>query len=493
MASKKRSKNTGSQTPRFDAACAPAAGEDTSGGSSSVRVVPHQATLPGSLDLDITQLTAAYRTGLYRPSAVIGACIDLISAAQGRLNFLVENRFEAARAEAALSDERYRSGRPMGALDGVPMTVKESFEVEGMKTTGGLPQRRDFMSETDADAVARMRAAGAIVLGKTNTPPLCLSMETDNLLYGRTNNPWNPLCTPGGSSGGEAVAVAIGAAVFGIGSDMGGSVRLPAAFCGVVGYKPAPGAFPWGGHFPAPDFSMPELVRMIAFGPLARSVRDARLLANILHPLNVSIPVCGRIGRLQVAGAFSGLHLHPDIEKVLAKAAAAVGEIASETRFSLPGALPGAARIWQHILSIDGGSTMARLAYGEKFAPALRRLPQAAADLFRRAAGRPTQQHPWIAWAILGSFLFAPSRERWRDTLRELEAGFASLHEELDGGGVLLSPAWPAPAPPHGQVVGALLSPALTYRTMLPYAVLPNVYGLPSITVPCGFSSTACR
>ncbi len=445
--------------------------------------------LPGPLDMDATQLTAAYRTGLHRPSTVIRACIDLVTAAQGALNFLVENRFEAALAEAALSDARYRSGQPLGPLDGVPMTVKESFDVAGMHTTGGLPARKDHVAETDAAAVARMRNAGAIVLGKTNTPPLCLSMETDNLLYGRTNNPWNPLCTPGGSSGGEAVAVAIGASAFGIGSDMGGSVRLPAAFCGVVGYKPAPASFPWEGHFPLPDPAFSVLMRMISFGPLARSVRDARLLAQILHPEGIAIPSRKRIGRLLVAGNFEGFHLHPDIDRILAKATAALADIATTTRFAVPRALPGAARIWQQILSSDGGRTMARLAYGKDTDNGWGHLPSAAADLFRRITGNQPRQHPWIAWAILGSFLFAPSMSEWQKTEKELEAGFASLHEELGEGSVLLSPIWATPAPPHGRVVAALLGPSLSHRTLLPHAVMANVYGLPAITVPCGFSS----
>lgn len=489
MASRTRNTTNGFSGKRPLSACAKASRTKTASLKPSASESSRSFCRPGPLDLDATQLAAAYRTGLYRPSEVVRACIELISVSQ-KLNFLVEDRFEAALAEAALADERYRAGQPRGPLDGVPMTVKESFDVSGMRTTGGLLQRRDHRADADAAAVARLRAAGAVVLGKTNTPPLCLSMETDNLLYGRTNNPWNPLCTPGGSSGGEAVAVAIGAAAFGIGSDMGGSVRLPAAFCGVVGYKPAPAAFPWKGHFPLPDTSLTEVMRMIAYGPLTRSVRDARLLARILHPQDIAVPARERIGRLQVAGSFDGLALHPDIEHVLARAAAVVGEIASETRFSLPAALPGAARIWQRILSADGGRTMAQLAYSEKDAPALRRLPQAALDLFRRATGRSPRQHPWIAWAILGSFFLAPSRQQWRAAMLELEKGFESLHEELDGGGVLLSPAWPTPAPPHGRIVSALLSPALTYRTTLAHAVLANVYGLPAMTVPCGFSST---
>lgn len=481
MASKKRNKIKDSLNSHSDAVCIL---------KPTNTDAKEMAVLRGPLDLDITQLTAAYRTGLYRPSDVIGACIDVIQFSQRYLNFLVENRFEAAREQAALADERYRLGCPLGPLDGVPMTVKESFDVQGMRTTGGLPFRKDWIANVDAEIVARMRAAGAIVLGKTNTPPLCLSMETDNLLYGRTNNPWNPLCTPGGSSGGEAVAVAIGASAFGIGSDMGGSVRLPAAFCGVVGYKPAMGAFPWGGHFPLPDLSFSDVTRMIAFGPLTRSVRDARFLANLLHPFHVEIPSCKRIGRLYVAGSLLGFHLHPDIEQALAQAASVVGELASETHFALPSALPEAADIWQHILSIDRGKTMAQLAYGKPFPSALHYLPQTAVDLIRRMIGQKPLQHPWIAWAILGSFLFAPSQKNWQATVHALEQGFASLHEELTGGGVILSPAWPTPAPPHGQVVSALLSPTRTYRFMLPYAVLANVYGLPSMTVPCGFSST---
>lgn len=444
--------------------------------------------VPGPLDLDATALLAAYRTGLYRPSQVIERCIALISHANPRLNFLVEDRFEAARAEAAAADARWARSEPAGELDGVPITVKESFDVAGMKTTGGLANRRDHVADADAGAVARLRAAGAIVLGKTNTPALCFCQETDNALYGRTNNPWNPLRTTGGSSGGEAVAVSLGAAAFGLGSDIGGSIRIPSAFCGVVGYKPGPATFPYDGHLPAPELSRTHQVRMLGYGPLTRSVRDARRVARLLHPDGVEAQERDRVGRVRVVGGFGHTRLHPDVERVLREAADALTDLAAAVEECVPPFLEKTPMAWQRIMSHEGARDIAKLAYPSRVERLAGHPLRAALDYARSLAGLPSEQHRYLSWALVGAFLFAPSPRELRETEAHLESGFAWLHEALTDGGVLLSPAYPEPAPPHGEVYAGVFSLKLTFQHLLPYITLANVFGLPALVVPCGFS-----
>jgi len=446
-------------------------------------------SVPNPLTLDATQLLAAYRTGLYRPSQVVERCIALIGHANPKLNFLVEDRFDAALAEAITSDERWKRGEPEGELDGVPITIKESFDVAGMKTTGCMTYLRDHVAETDAGAVARLRAAGAIVLGKTNTPALCFCQETENTLYGRTNNPWNPLRTVGGSSGGEAVAVSLGAAAFGLGSDIGGSIRLPASFCGVVGYKAGPAAFPYDGHFPTPELSQKETIRMLGYGPLTRSVRDARRIAQILNPDADPIPERARVGRVHVIGGFSRTRLHPDVEKILQHAGAALRVVSEDVEERVPPFLAETPMAWQRIMSLDGARDIAKLAYPSRFPRLAGHPARAAADYARALAGLPTEQHRYLSWALIGAFMFAPSRREWRDTQAHLETGFAWLHDRLSGGGVILSPVYPEPALPHGEVYAGLFSLKLTVQHLLPYVSLVNVFGLPALVVPSGFCS----
>jgi amidase len=170
----------------------------------------------------------------------------------------------------------------MGPLHGVPMTIKDALETAGVRTTGGHPPLKDHVPEKDAPAVARLRAAGAVLLGKTNVPPLSADYRADNPIFGRTNNPWDPGRTPGGSTGGGAAAVAAGLSAFDVGSDLAGSVRTPAHFCGLFGLKATEHRIPNTGHIPEPP-GQPRAVRhMNVLGPLARSVDDLALLTRIL-------------------------------------------------------------------------------------------------------------------------------------------------------------------------------------------------------------------
>ncbi|MFN2645258.1 MAG: amidase [Burkholderiales bacterium] len=190
---------------------------------------------------------------------------------------------EAGAAHRALeADAAISRGELWGPLHGVPMSIKDALETAGLKTTGGHPPLKDYVPARDATAVARLRAAGAILLGKTNVPPLSADYRADNPIFGRTNNPWDLQRTPGGSTGGGAAAVAAGLSAFDVGSDLAGSVRTPAHFCGLFALKTTERRVPNTGHIPEPP-GVPRAVRhMNVLGPLARSVADLALVTKII-------------------------------------------------------------------------------------------------------------------------------------------------------------------------------------------------------------------
>ena len=217
------------------------------------------------------------------------SCVELlddllvrIDRLNPRLNAIVTIDPEGARLQARAADvSADRDGR-RGPLHGVPFTLKDCFETAGIRTTAGYPALADHVPVMDSTVAARLKASGAILLGKTNVPPLAMSLQTSNDIFGRTSNPWDPARTPGGSSGGAAAAVAAGLVPFDVGSDMSGSIRIPAHYCGVYGFKPTANRVPGTGHIPPPP-GVPRIDRQLcSYGPLARSIEDLALLAALL-------------------------------------------------------------------------------------------------------------------------------------------------------------------------------------------------------------------
>jgi len=229
--------------------------------------------------MSATEIAACVRGRELSASEVADAFLRRIESVNGRLNAVVVPLFEQARAAAAAIDETIAAGAPVGPLAGVPITVKESFDVSGTPTTAGLTARKDRIATADALMVSRLRQAGAVLLGKTNVPPLLLSTETDNPLYGRTNNPWDLERSPGGSSGGEAAIIAARGSALGLGSDLGGSVRVPAQACGIHALRPTAGRLSMLGHFGCMAGNEAILTQP---GPLARSVADLSLAMSVL-------------------------------------------------------------------------------------------------------------------------------------------------------------------------------------------------------------------
>lgn len=232
--------------------------------------------------------------------------LDRIAASP--LNAVITLDEEHARARAHAADERRARNQPGGVLDGLPMTVKDSFETQGIRTTCGTPELADHIPHQDADAIARLKNAGAIIMGKTNTPAYCQDLHTDNSLFGPTLNPHDPKRTVGGSSGGPAAAVAANLTPADLGSDLAGSLRLPAHYCGVYGLRPTHGLVPARGHIPRPPGWITSS-DMVTPGPLARHPRDLDLLLDALttpspaenSPWLVKLPTARRtVGQLRV-------------------------------------------------------------------------------------------------------------------------------------------------------------------------------------------------
>lgn len=238
------------------------------------------------MDLDIatataTALTQAIRDRKISSRELLDQLLTRADQVNPALNAIVAWDIDRARDAAAAADEATARGEAAGPLHGLPMTVKDTFETEGLVTTSGATELAGYVPQTDAVAVARLKAAGAIVFGKTNTPLYAGDWQTYNDVYGRTNNPWDPSRTAGGSSGGPAAAVAAGLVPLELGSDIGGSIRNPSHYNGVYGHKPSWGIVPLRGHIPGPPGSLVETDVGVA-GPIARSVADLRLALGLL-------------------------------------------------------------------------------------------------------------------------------------------------------------------------------------------------------------------
>ncbi|MES4900792.1 MULTISPECIES: amidase [unclassified Streptomyces] len=286
---------------------------------------------------------AAVRDGDISAVELVDSHLDRIAEVNPRMNAVTQLLAGRAREAAARTDRRRAAGEASGPLAGVPFTVKETTAVEGVPTTLGSPRFRDLVAPADAPPVARLRAAGAIPIGHSNMPTLVLAgMHTRSELFGDTVNPWDPARTPGGSSGGDGVAVATGMAALGLGNDSGGSVRIPASFCGVAGLKPTAGRFPADHRVLGRDDPGPASQLLVTDGPLARRVADLRLAYEALagtdprDPRAVPVPLYGERlpGPVKVAVvADPGGHgVHPTVRGAVETAADALRDAGYDVR-----------------------------------------------------------------------------------------------------------------------------------------------------------------
>ena len=212
-------------------------------------------------------LAKALRAGELGSRELLEQYISRVERLNPKVNAVVAVDLERARRRADEADAARKRGSLLGPLHGLPMTIKDSLETEGLCTTCGVPELAKHVPSRDATAVARLRAAGAVVFGKTNAPTWAMDVQTYNPVYGTTNNPWDTTRSPGGSSGGAAAAVAAGLTALEMGSDIGGSIRNPSHYCGVYGHKPSYGIVPGRGHLPPPPEEPPGL-RVVSHGLL---------------------------------------------------------------------------------------------------------------------------------------------------------------------------------------------------------------------------------
>lgn len=425
------------------------------------------------LDMDATAVKEAIQNGEISATDAVNTYIEHIEKVNGMLNAFVQNRFEEARKEAALVDEKIKSGEISGKLLGVPITIKDSFDIKGMATTGGIPHLKDATASEDAEVVKRLKKEGAIFLGKTNTPVLCFCQETDNKLYGRTNNPWNLSRTAGGSSGGEGSLLAAGGAAVGIGSDIGGSIRFPSHFNGIVGFKSGNKQVSQVGSFPY--VNIPQQERMLGIGAMGKSVRDAELINDIIAN---EVPKEVNIREFKAIIPINSLFYPVDdaVKQALLNVKTTIVNHSMETFDEEPPYFRDSALLWQLIMSIDGGEGVAKIAFGEKRARPL-------AEFLKERLVKKSDLHHYFTWAIFGANFFRPSQKKIKEINSTLEKGDQEIGEYLNKA-ILILPVYHTTALPHGQVYWELFSIFKTFKKYIPFVAYANTWGLPSLTVP---------
>jgi amidase len=313
----------------------------------------------------VTELTQAIRSKQVSSVEVVKAHLDRIETLNPKLNAVVQLSAQAALKEASEADQALARNEPKGPLCGVPMTIKDSFDTAGVVSAWGTQGRVNTIPDQDATVVARLKAAGAILMGKTNTPELTLSYETDSLIYGRTNNPYNLERTSGGSSGGAAAIVAAGGSPFDVGTDTGGSIRLPSHFCGVAGIRPTSGRVPRTGHAISPGGLLDSLTQV---GPIARYVEDLTLLLPLIagpdgrDPFVAPVPLGDPedVVLKELRGTFyvdNGIQTPmPEIEEAVQLSAKILGEAGVRCEEARPPGIEESLELYTGLFNWDGGA-----------------------------------------------------------------------------------------------------------------------------------------
>jgi amidase len=311
---------------------------------------------------DAADLAKAVRTRAISAREAVSAALGRLQAVNPRINAVVETLADAALAGAAAADEQVRRGEPLGPLHGVPVTVKVNTDQRGHATTNGVVAFRDVIAPDDAPVVANLKKAGAVIIGRTNTPAFSWRWFTDNDLHGATLNPWNSAITPGGSSGGAAAALAAGIGAIAHGNDIGGSIRYPAYACGLVGIRPSFGRVP--SFNPSAPEERPITAQIMSVqGPLARRTHDLRLgLAAMAQfdprdPWWVPAPLQGlpikRLIRVAVSADPGGLGVSPAVAAAVRQAAAWLADAGYAIEEKEPPDFMAAVEAWTAILGTE--------------------------------------------------------------------------------------------------------------------------------------------
>jgi len=424
---------------------------------------------------NISETARAYRTKKVSPVEVITAHVERAQRLQPKLNAFVHLDAESALARARNAELSFSRGEEPNRLTGIPLTIKSCIDVAGWPCPAGSLLRKDYVPSCDAPLVARLESAGAILVGNTNTPEFLMAYETDNVVHGRTSNPWNFDFSAGGSSGGEAAAIASGCSMGGVGSDGGGSIRTPAHFSGVCGLKPTPGRIPSTGHFPsgAGAFGWIGVV-----GPMARTVDDVRLLFETMagpdpgDALSAPVPV-RKVTPAELRGLRIGILENSELGR-------ATPETLSTVRLAM-----------QFLCDLDYRVEPITLKYLDRalelwwffFGPAI-------AHLIRRGSrGQENSLSPMLRHYLEICGADAPvTLESFMNACAERDRLRSDLLQQLRDIPVLLSPVSTAPAFRHGSGNYRPGDPH-NYRDTMRFCQWLNVAGFPGLSLPFGRSS----
>jgi amidase len=430
----------------------------------------------------IAEVTAAVRARKVSPVELVEATLARIEKLEPKLTAFMHLDAAGARKQARAAEEavaRSGAGRDsaLGPLHGVPLTIKCNIDVAGLACPAGSPLRADYVPAEDAPLVARLRAAGAIILGNTNTPEFLMAWESNNQIRGGTSNPWNLAHSAGGSSGGEAAAISSGCSFGGIGSDGGGSIRVPAHFCGICGLKPTPGRVPSTGHYPPGAGALSWLG---VVGPMARTIGDVRAMFEVVagpdagDALSAPVPVADaasvaeRLKKIRV-----GILETDALGKATAETEAAVqraGKILEGAGFAVePFRIDGLDRVIECWWFFFGPVVAHLLAETVKGHEATR------SRIFQEYMAEALPKKPLSADAILAG-------RTERDELR------SEILRKMGDVSILLSPVSTEPAFRHGEG-NYQLGKAHCYRDTMRFSQWTNLTGFPGATVPLGMSA----
>lgn len=447
--------------------------------------MPHTAPLDAFASA--TEMMQALRTQQVTCAELLDLHLRRMARYNPRLNAIAIPDYDNARRVAVAADAARARGED-AALLGLPLTIKDCIYVQGLPTTGGVPERRQAVADADARLTARVRAAGAVLMGTTNVPPYAADWQSANPLFGRSNNPWELTRTPGGSTGGGAAALAAGLTPLEFGGDFAGSIRIPAAFCGVYGHKPSETALPRSGHFPG--LNLPNAaVAMAVQGPLARSAADLELALDVIAGPDVGEDVAWRLVlpparherlanyRVAVLPRIPWVPVDEDImaavedlSRRLGRAGVQVQEIQPETFGDLRDYYTLYLSIF-FAISSAGQPAAERRQQAEQY--------RATADEFQTAyaGGLEASASDYILWY--------GRREQYR-------AAYRAFFRDWD---VLLAPtnivnAFPHTDAPMPERMLDVNGKAVSYALQFVYPALANLSGQPATAFPVGFSRT---
>jgi len=412
------------------------------------------------------------RAGEVSVAELAEAHIAQIERLEPRLNVFADFDAERVRAQARAMDA---AKEPRGALHGLPVTVKSSIATAGYKCEIGSLLNEGDVPREDAEVVARLRAAGALILGTTNCPEFLMAYETDNLLHGRTRNPWDQERSPGGSSGGESAAIAAGMSAAGLGSDSGGSVRVPAHFTGICSLKPTPGRIPGRGHLPpcVGPFSI-----LGAIGPMARTMADVELMFRTLAGQDREDPASPPVAlrepsleelRAQTVGYFEDDGIAPVTQETQAAvhaAASALRDAGFRVEPFRPRALEQLRKLWW-IFFVQCGAMF--------YEPAIRGKHEKLSPIFREFLGFAEAAGPLSAAELLNVWA-------------ELDVLRGKMLEEMREYPVLLCPVASVPAFLHGERAWMIDGTRVEYLDAWRYSQWFNALAAPAAVVPVGRS-----